>query len=309
MQVKSIDSHSVAMEFSTDSIALVSVFTCIMSSITTYVCLSHALQVNSPSQWFLHVRFGLSMSSLFQDISLPFVLLSPPPPTTHPIFVFTEAFAPVPIYATIAVLTTVVLVLVVCMGVAVGVACMIQGRSKFNEKRAVLRTDQELSGKLNSACPPPPPVRPTSIKRTRSTIGFPTQEYRIKTTHIDRKRLEKLKSARLTNGLHRALSLPSILTSRAGGRSLWLPAPNGRRINPNRGHIRIKKHCSWTNKQQLKELENLHLVQVRHNHYGVNEIQQGSSQLRTGPYARFAVRNLAVSAKTPEPGSRPLSVL
>lgn len=272
---------------------------------SSLLCLSHALQVNSPSQWFLHVRFGLSKSSPLQDIALPFSLLSPPPPTTHPVLVFTEAFVPVPIYVTIAALTTAVLVLVVGVTVAVGVACMIQGRSKFREKRVVLKSDLKLREKLNSTLT----VQRHTIKRTRSTMGFPTQEYRIKTTPTHRKRL--------SNGLHRSLSLPSLLTCRGGaggGRSLWLPAPNGRRSNPNRGHTRIKKlngDCSWTN-QQLKELEGLHLVQVKHKHYGVNEIQQGSGQLRTsssGPYARFAVRNLAVSAKTPEPGSRPLSML
>ena len=269
----------------------------------------HVLQLNSPSQWFLHVRFGLSKSSLFQDVTLPFLLFSPPPPTTPPTLVFTQAFVPVPIYITIAALTTVVLVLVVGVAMAVGVACMIQGRSKFHEKR---RSDQVVREKLNSTRTIPPPVQVRhAIKRTRSTIGFPTQEYRIKTTPMTtpmpRKQLKPFSNA----GLHRSLSLPSVLTSRAGGRSLCLPAPYGKRVNPNRGHIRIKKlnkDCSWTT-QQLKELENLDLVQVKHKHYGVNEIQQGSSQLRTGPYARFAVRNLAVSAKTPEPGSRPFSVL
>jgi hypothetical protein len=230
----------------------------------------------------------------------------------------------VPAYAAIGVLASLVLVLLLCVGVAVGVACMTKGKVRFQAKASAISREKGFCEELNSQrglknsyqCPP-------VIKRTRSTTSFPTREGRLATS---RKGEEKdsvtSPSMPQSNVLHKSQSLPSILPPHIIGKSITplifsreQPATSTRRATP-RVHTRVKKlnvdvaEQSWTAEQLKghKDLNQLQVVQdlvLKRNKYGVNEIQGQPTQ----PYARYAVRSLAASAKTPEPGSSPITRL
>lgn len=292
------------------------------------------LQLSSPSLWFLHIHLGLSMAPLSRVSAHPFTLLSPSPLTTTNTTTpatSTETTPPpsqdvadsAPTYAAIGVLTSVVLVLLLCVGVAVGVACMTKGKASFQEKTSAIGKDKDLCEELNSKRGLKNSYQyPPAIKRPRSTTGFPTCEGLLKT--IPRKRGGRGNAVSSSNhNLHKSQSLPSILPPHIIGKSITpltfsrQPPASMRRANP-RGHTRVKKlnrdiaEQSWA-ADQLKgnrELTNLQVVQdlvLKRNKYGVNEIQ--GPQQSTGPYARYVVTSIAASAKTPEPGSTPVTKL
>ena len=221
--------------------------------------------------------------------------------------------------------------------VAVAYACNTYGRVSLHRKASLMRQGSSVKelGHLNSSkemrnsCTHMP-----KLKRTSSTIGFPTQEYRLKTGfHASSPRASRTKSAanlvHVPPTLKRCHSLPSLHNPSAvleEGKSLppfftQDPEVVVRRINPSRTQTRVKKlnvessklH-SWTSQQLKKnrELTNLHIVQdlaIQHKNYGVNEIQHGPLHSQGMLYARYVVRSLAASAHTPEPGSRPITNL
>ena len=291
------------------------------------------LQVTSPGHWFLHMRIGLSTSTFYREMVLPLTFLSPPPLTTFENTLPPSEIAPNEVtqtlYAAIGMLTAIIILLVICLAITLAIVCASQGKSGFYAKTSALRNSHKdsFNGKLNS-------VHHTLIdndkivKRTNSTIGFPTQESRMSRQETRIRKRERLESntKSLTIGLQRSQSLPSFPLP-----SLTVPFINNKppllththgtnlRVNLNRVHTRIKKinieHSrlsSWT-REQLKRnrtLDNLRIVQdlaIRHKNYGVNEIQHRTTG--TGPYARYVVRSLAASAKTPEPGSKPITEL
>lgn len=229
-----------------------------------------------------------------------------------------------PTYAAIGVLTSVVIVLLLCVGVAVGVACMTKGKASFQKKTSAIGQEKE---QLNSTRRLSNSLQhPQTIKRTSSTTGFPTKEGRLKVMarHGERRRRREGTPVSVeANGgnLHKSQSLPSILPPHIIGKSITpftlSREPAKRRANPS--HTRVKKlnidvvDQSWTAEQlkMNKELTNLQVVQdlvLKRNKYGVNEVKDQEGQ-RSGPYARYVVRSLAANAKTPEPGSNPISVL
>lgn len=212
-----------------------------------------------------------------------------------------------------------VIVLLLCVGVAVGVACMTKGKASFQEKTSAIGRDKGLCEELNSKRGLKNSYQsPPSMKRTRSTTGFPTREGQLKTTPRKGVSSDEANSS----SLHKSQSLPSILPPHIIGKSITPltfsrePPASMRRANP-RGHTRVKKlnidiaEQSWTAEQLKgnKELNHLQVVQdlvLKRNKYGVNETQ---GQQSSGPYARYMVRSIAASAKTPEPGSTPLTML
>lgn len=285
---------------------------------------------------------GLSSAPLSRSSRHAFLLLSPAPTTTTAAATHTTPTQPlptsyqalsesVPTYAAIGILTSVVLVLLLCVGVAVAVACMTKGKASFQEKTSAIgREKEELNStrRLKNSFQHSPVIR-----RTSSTTGFPTQDGRLKVTARGegggRRRREgnPESSGANSSNLQKSQSLPSILPPHIAGKSItpltfapltFAREPTKRRANP-RGHTRVKKlniDQTWT-AEQLKmnrELSNLQVVQdlvLKRSKYGVNEIkgQQRHAAPKSGPYARYAVRSLAASAKTPEPGSNPVSVL
>lgn len=345
VRVKRMNAHSVSVEFSTDNIILVS--ECMHDSIrecalfrddlrddVSYLMFTSllVLQVSSRSEWFLHVHLGLSMAPLSQVTMVPLSLLPPSLPTTTTTTptpsqsTQRESLVLEPIHAIIGVLVAVVFILVLCMGVAVGVACMVQGRAKFRVKTLKASNEKVLLNSVRGA--KRSRQNPPTMKRTRSTIGFPTQEHRLKTT--PRVGVVKRETHPVAS-LHRSQSLPSVFPLLVAGQCVTPlvfsrdPATT-RRVNPSRGRIRIKKLNadtaelkSWTSERlkENKELANLQVVQelaLKRKNYGVNEIHPSSLAMRSphgkgGPYARYVVRSLAASAKTPEPGSSPITLL
>lgn len=311
VRVKHLDAHTISVNFSTDGITLVS----------------------SPWQWFLHIRVALSSSSpLHQDTVLPLTLSSPLPTPA-----LLESSVPVGVYAGLGSLVSFSCVLLLCTVLAVSVACKAHGRESFYSKAALLRqgslkeqTHSKLNSRKEKGLQNSYNSKP-ALKRTCSTIGFPTQEHRLKKgSHCPASRAKnKALPQTPPPTLKRSHSLPSLHNSSAvlgEGKSLppfftQDPAVVVRRINPSRTHTRIKKvnvessklHL-WTSQQlrRNRELSNLHIVQdlaIRHKNYGVNEIQHTPLQSQGMLYARYVVRSLAASAKTPEPGSRPITNL
>lgn len=246
-----------------------------------------------------------------------------------------------PFYATIGILITVVLVLVFCGAIAAAIACKLKGKAKFHEKASLLRkkspkSPKKLGDELNSVSHGKIPCSvdpPTLLKRTTSTIGFPTQEYRLKKTA--RTRAKHPASPKPTCTLQRSQSLPSLFSPSTGqGKRSVLPFFSQepaftRRSNLNRVHTRIKRMNVETSVQldsktkervkRKKDFENVQRVEnsIRHKNYGVNEATQqqtiqthtARSKRNSSPYARYVVSSLAASAKTPEPGSKPVSQL
>ena len=247
------------------------------------------------------------------------------------------------VYAGLGSLVSISCVLLLCTVLAVGFACKAHGKERFHTKASLLRqgslkepghrlNSNKEKGRQNSYHYMP------KLKRTSSTIGFPTVEHRVKKkARIPAPVARRARDSKNTQMaaqtpspvLKRSHSLPSLHNPSAmlkEGKSLppffaQDPAVVVRRINPSRSHTRIKKVnvessklYSWTS-EQLKinrELSNLHIVQdlaIRHKNYGVNEIQHGPLQSQGMLYARYVVRSLAASAKTPEPGSRPITNL
>ena len=291
------------------------------------------LQLSSPSVWFLHVHLGLSSASLSRVSILPLILVPPSTLTTNTTTLATPTMttpplnqdlgASLPAYAAIGVLISFVLVLLLCVGVAVSVACMAKGKARFQEKASTIR-EKGLCEELNSKrglknsyqCFP-------KMKRTRSTIGFPTREGQLKATGEEKNSVVS-PPIPPSYPLHKSQSLPSVLPPHVIGKSI-APLPfsreqhtSTRRTTP-RVHTRVKKlnvdvaEQSWTAAQFKghKELSHLQVVQdlvLKHNKYGVNEITGPPTQTN-GLYARYVVRSLAASAKTPEPGSTPITRL
>lgn len=293
---------------------------------------AHPLQLSSPSEWVLHVHLGLSSTSLYAVSAHPLTLHAHTPRTTNSTNLPTPETSPpqnqphtasASTYAAIGILTSMVIILVVCMGVAVGVACMIKGKASFQEKTSAIGREKGLCEELNSKRGLRNSYQsPPSLKRTRSTTCFPTHEVQLKVA-TPRKGGGKSNavpsSGTSSNGLHKSQSLPSILPPHVIGKSITPltfskepPTSTRPRANP-RGRTRVKKlnvDVAWTPEQLKgnKELANQKVVQdlvLRRNKYGVNEIQGQHTQ----PYARYVVRSLAASAKTPEPGSTPLTML
>lgn len=278
------------------------------------------------------------MSELYQDsTSFPLTFLAPPTTlVTRTDSTPSEANIPVHIYAIIGLLASVIFILILCGVVVMALACMLQGKAEFNKKSCTLRNscqDIKVNEKLNSLqhAKPCGNVYQSSTP-ANSTIGFPTQEHRLKRTvkvkdgRIQGRR-KPIPSPRRDTKLQRSQSLPSLLSPHGLGESQPSffsqvdPAALPRRINPHR--VRVTKKPSiessklnlW-NRQQLKrnkELANLHIVQdlaIRFKSYGVNEIQSGPVAVgRHGRYAKYMVRTLAASAKTPEPGAWPMTKL
>ena len=87
-----------------------------------------------------------------------------------------------------------------------------------------------------------------------------------------------------------------------------------KKVNVEKAELR-----SWTDQhlKENRELSNQQVVQdlaLKHRNYGVNEIHPNAAARVGGashaaPYARYVVRSLAASAKTPEPGIGPISLL
>lgn len=282
------------------------------------------LQLTSPSVWYLQLHIGLSLAPVSQVSTHPFTLLSPPTPITTITTTVSTTLQPTshqtiaPTYVTIGILASVVLVLLLCVGVAVGVACMAKGKASFQEKTSAICREKGLE-ELNSARRVKNSYkRPPAMTRTSSTTGFPTQERRLKTS-----RASKKSTPMSSDSLHKSRSLPSILPPHIIGQSITPLAfscePAARRAKP-RGHTRarVKKlnvdtaERAWA-AEQLKVnrgLNDQHVVQdllLKRKKYGVNEAGQHTQN--TGPYARYVVRSLATTAKTPEPGSTPITVL
>lgn len=217
--------------------------------------------------------------------------------------------------------------------------CAQQGRAKFQAKTKDAHGNHyESRDKLNSPhYKEPRNCHDPVIKRTNSTIGFPTQEKkRVKrplaaVVPIERRNKRENRATSSSSAsssgsackrIQRSRSLPSLFLHIPG----ILPPPIPHRHNPTRPckvTIITKKDNtdssvldSWA-QQQLKAskaIQNLHIVRdlaISHKSYGVNEIQQHHQRAReeSGPYARYVVGSLAVTAKTPEPGARPSTQL
>ena len=300
---------------------------------TWLLCVS-PLQLSSPSVWFLHIHLGLSSTPLYHVSTHPLTLYTPSPITTNSTIRATPTETPpppsqslaasTPAFAAIGILASIVIILLVCVGVSVGVACMIKGQASFQEKTLAIGKEKGLCEELNSKKGLKNSYQsPPAMKRTRSTTCFPTHEVRLKVATPPRKGdgTSNAVPPPETNsiGIHKSQSLPSILPPHIIGKSITPlkfsrePPTSTRRANP-RGRTRVKKlnvDSPWT-PEQLKgnrELTNQQVVQdlvLKRNKYGVNEIQ---TTQHTQPYARYMVRSLAASAKTPEPGSTPLTML
>ena len=221
--------------------------------------------------------------------------------------------------------------------------CVNHGKTKFYQKTSILRnrngSGKEVREKLNSVHSKGQGnsyESPSSMTRTNSTIGFPTQEHRLKrsgkpTTKLTRA-WSRAKPAPV-KCLQRSQSLPNVVPSPLDpGRALppfltHEPAVvrkinrHGVRVHFKRVNVESSVLNMW-NTQQLKrnkELANLHIVQdlaIRYKNYGVNEIEPGHVVVRSrgsghgaGPYAKYVVTTLAASAKTPEPGAKPVTKL
>lgn len=283
-----------------------------------------------PSRWFLHFQLGLSLTSLHRDVLVPLTLL-PPPPTvvTSPASLTGDGGSVSAIISiTTGMLTAAIFMLVLCLGVVtLAACCLYQGKAKFNSKTAMLRAAQR-SENLNSSWEKQRRVKVmresvSQLKRTNSTTGFPTLENRARQKRVTTTSAASRRDRDIPSppGLQRTQSLPSIFSPHAIGMSLPPnePAVLTRRINLNRVHTKVKMVNversglnSWTKEQLngIKALDNLRIVQdlaIRHKHYGVNEILPGTA--KSGPLAKYTVRSLAASAKTPEPGAKPITAL
>lgn len=276
------------------------------------------------------------MSRLYQaSTTLPLVLLFPTAPDVAVTALPVEPEPTTHLYVIIGVLALVVFFVVTIVGVVIGLVCMNHGKTKFYRKASLLRkgSGKEFGEKLNS-------VRhssrnsyqyPSSMKRTNSTIGFPTQEHRLKSgrdTTAKSSRIQRRGRPTSPKRLQRSQSLPSFPSPHDLGRSVppflsHEPAVvrkincHGVRVHFKRVNVESSALNLWNSQQLMrnKELANLHIVQdlaIRYKHYGVNEIQPGHRPRAghsTGPYAKYVVTTLAASAKTPEPGAKPTTKL
>ncbi len=244
-------------------------------------------------------------------------------------------------------LAVLILALLMCVAAISIIACASQGKANFNRKTTELRRvgdhrvsiskakqhsirrRQEDSTEQHHHDHPHP--RHHVLRRTNSTTGFPTLEKRRRRRRKSQlgegARSRTVPSSDLTRGImHRSLSLPSLPVSAQDKSAtphfnfLQEQEPSiTRRIN--RVCIRVKRlnmeHIgldSWAIEQLKgnKTFRNLRIVQdlaIRQKNYGVEEIQQRSTENRCGPYASYTTRTLAASARSPEPGAKPATLL
>ena len=172
-------------------------------------------------------------------------------------------------------------------------------------------------------------VQENGLHRTHSTIGFPAtvenyqRQKHNKQTPSNIGQTEVTFSASQPSVL-RCRSLPNLSDSQLAAQPMEGILIERRR-NLNKVHTRVKKlnsqhaeaqKSSSTAQQRLLQayrvdnLKTLQGITPKQNNYGVNE-----SKLNTEKegyrkeFASFAVRSIAASAKTPEPGSTPRTVL
>ena len=208
-----------------------------------------------------------------------------------------------------------------------------QQKETVSRKHAVLNSTRDAQRRSNVSSPE------ANLRRTQSTIGFPTAEkYKRQRQRQRQRRKESTQNGRgteadtnrdtttsiLENIPPRSHSLPnlSVVAVHSTNEQSIFPEPQ-RRSNLNQVHTRVQKLVNTERsslnrlvQQQLKvnrDAENLRIVQEmasKRKNYGVNEGKQGSEKKKgRTALASYAVRSLAASAKTPEPGSRPSTEL
>lgn len=308
--------------------------------------------------WSLKIICGVSNSegiTINQSAEHKFTLLTPTlPPTTTNMSQTTQLIQAtqqssdyVYLYASVAILITALISVAVgftIIGVMIWIARVKSGlRKKMQQmtdqqKESIVRKHSSVLNSTRDAqrrSNNPTSAEP-NIRRTQSTIGFPTAE-KYKRQRPRRKTSTSATSRETERGPSQDVVNPSSATSPPRSHSLpnlslhtvhstteqsIFPEPH-RRSNLNQVHTRVQKLVNTERssmnrllQQQFKvnrDAENLRIVQElasRRKNYGVNEGKQGSENKKgRTALASYAVRSLAASAKTPEPGSRPSTEL
>lgn len=167
------------------------------------------------------------------------------------------------------------------------------------------------------------------LRRTHSTTGFPAtvenyKRQKPKKQHSISIRYSDVITSAGQSLLSRSRSLPDLSKSQLAALPIEIFVE--RRRNLNKVHTRVKvlnsqqteaqKSSSEARQRLLKayRVDNLKTIQditPKRNNYGVNEGKLNTEKEKgyRKEFASFAVRSIAASAKTPEPGSSPRTVL
>lgn len=203
-----------------------------------------------------------------------------------------------------------------------------QKNSVVRKHSSILNSTRDAQRRSNNSTPE------ICLRRTESTIGFPTAEKHKRQRQRKKrptKETERDASSDTANGCStnvpsRSHSLPNLSVHAVQStieQSIFPEPP--RRSNLNQVHTRVqfqklanteRSSLNRLMQQQLKankDAENLRIVQeiaTKRRNYGVNEGKHNSNKQKgRNILASYAVRSLAASAKTPEPGSRPSTEL
>ncbi len=313
----------------------------------------HVLQVTSPSHWILHISYNVSstpnslppsFSLVHGDIEVPFVLhnASMRPSKSPPTSFHSNSGSSSDVQTVHFVLTSAVLVLVVCLLALIMVVCASHGKSRLKAKvsntKAKLTNTRHVSHRqpVASALAPERAKKrqesKSNLQRSSSTTGWPTAE----------RRLQRRRKKGLEYIVRRCHSLPALLPVSTLAYASNSPLVS-RRVNLNKVHTRIKRLAKLDYSELYSNSKKKTVVSSMPEPTSAEQAQDGNNKKRTctskegpggvaqlvqsvgvetcsrntGPsqkpgvgvasYAVFLVHSLATSARTPEPGSHPTS--
>ena len=378
--------HTAILQLSTSSINVVSNEVGLISLVTLHTdngmpaativnlqlskgMLIFSLQEQPTSLWYFDLSYGISDHHevvVKEHTILNISFEDPSPPTTSAVVGATDASptSKLFLYAAIAIL----LVAMVIVGVGFSVIGILVFTSRMRvklQKRVQSQLEaQRLSGSRKNSMALNNKKRDhatasgveeqQTLRRSQSTIGFPTREKlkRVKTKRSTRtpsgteSNIQGIRSSEVgasarpvtvdegasvqpsclsspggCSGMSRARSLPNlaILETRTND-GFFMGEPQPRKlhfqttvskVNTERWHLNKWAQHHIKANRQLETARTIHDLATRRRNYGANEKNQNASLNKEShsELARYAVRSLAASAKTPEPEKGPRTKL